>query len=56
VRQERKVTHVLSGETRYFRSPATLYKVLLTTLSNDPSRMRGLGSHGEESASADEGN
>jgi hypothetical protein len=49
-----QVKHVLSGEVRYFRSPETLYKILLTPLSNDPFGMNGLGSRGEESESIDD--
>jgi hypothetical protein len=49
-----QVKHVLSGEVRYFRSPETLYKILLTLLSSDLSGMDVLGSRGEEGESIDE--
>ena len=48
--------HVLSGEVRYFRSPETLYKILFTLLSNDPSGMGAVDSRGEGVESADERN
>jgi len=32
-----QMTSLANGEVRYFRSPETLYKILLTMLSNDPS-------------------
>jgi hypothetical protein len=51
-----QIRHVSSGEVRYFRSPETLCKILLTMLSNDPSGMSPLDSRGEGGESADDGN
>ena len=45
-----------NGEERYFRSPETLYKILLTMLSNDSSEKDALDSRGEEGESIDEAN
>jgi hypothetical protein len=51
-----QMTSLANGEVRYFRSPETLYKILLTMLSNDSSGMGALGSRGEEGESIDEAN
>ena len=51
-----QVTHVISDDVCYFRSPETLYKTLLTMLSSDSSGIGELDSHGEEDEYADEGN
>ena len=32
-----QMTSLANGEVRYFRNPETLYNVLVTMLSNDPS-------------------
>jgi hypothetical protein len=51
-----QMTSLANGEMRYFRSPETLYKILLTMLSNDPPGIGALDSRGEEGKSADEAN
>jgi hypothetical protein len=47
-----QMTALASGEVRYFRSPATLYEVLLTMLANEPSGIRAVVSPGVGNASA----
>ena len=49
-----QMTSLANSEVRYFRNPATLYDVLLTMLSNEPSGIRALVSPGEEGESTDE--
>ena len=51
-----QMTSLANGEVRYFRSPETLYTILLTMLSSDSSGMAALDSHGEEDESIDEAN
>jgi hypothetical protein len=51
-----QMTSLANGEVRYFRSPETLYKILLTMLPDDSAGMAALDSRGEGDASADEGN
>jgi hypothetical protein len=51
-----QLTSLVNGEVRYFRSPETLYRILLAMLSNDPSGMGALDSRREGGESADEAN
>ena len=51
-----QMTSLANGEVRYFRSPETLYKILLTMLPDDSSGMDALDSRGEEDESIDEAN
>jgi len=51
-----QMSSLANGEVRYFRSPETLYKILLTMLSNDSSEKDALDSRGEEGESIDEAN
>ena len=51
-----QMTSLANGEVRYFRNPATLYRVLLTMLSDERAGKRTLVSSGEEGESADEKN
>jgi len=46
-----QMTSLANSEVRYFRSPETLYKILLTMLSNDSSGISALDSHGEDGES-----
>ena len=41
------MTSLANGEVRYFRSPETLYKILLTMLPDDSAGMTALDSRGE---------
>ena len=51
-----QMTSLANGEVRYFRSPETLYKILLTMLPDDSAGMAALDSRGEEGESTDEAN
>ena len=51
-----QMTSLTNGEVRYFRSPETLYKILLTMLSGDSSGIGALERHGEGGESIDEAN
>jgi hypothetical protein len=51
-----QMTSLANSEVRHFRNPETLYKILLTMLSNDSSGMGALDSRGEEGESIDEAN
>jgi hypothetical protein len=51
-----QMTSLANGEVRYFRSPETLYKILLTMLPNDSSGISTLDSRGEEGESVNEAN
>jgi hypothetical protein len=50
------MTSLANGEVRYFRSPETLYKILLTMLTNASSGGGALDGRREDGESADEAN
>ncbi len=51
-----QMTSLANGEVRYFRSPETLYKILLTMLTNASSGGGALDGRREDGESADEAN